>query len=108
MNSFCIERQSINFIFRRKSQRLNETDEILLNNSVKYRKKLYAAYTQINRTKKFTQRNLDSPDWEIHGSYIKTCVSILNFINLVARLVNDIGQLSGCKSLQVCSSHAED
>ncbi|CAF0869294.1 unnamed protein product [Adineta ricciae] len=74
--------------FSRKSQRLNETDEILLNNSVKYRRKLYAAYTQINRTKKFTQRNLDSPDWEIH----------------VARLVNDIGQLSGCKSLQEVSS----
>jgi len=73
--------------FSRKSQRLNENDEILLNNTLKYRKKLQTAITQINRTKKSTQRNFDSPDSEIH----------------VARLINDIGQLSDCKSLQEIS-----
>jgi hypothetical protein len=70
---------------RRKSRRLSENNEILLNNTVKYRKKLQTAITQINRTKKSVQRNLDNPDSEIH----------------VARLINDIGQLSDYKPLQV-------
>ncbi|CAF1367166.1 unnamed protein product [Adineta steineri] len=74
--------------FSRKSQRLNEKDEILLNNTVKYRKKLQAAIIQINRTKKTVQRNLDSPDHEVH----------------VARLINDIGQLSDCRPLQEIST----
>jgi hypothetical protein len=73
--------------FSRKSQRPNENDEILLNNTVKYRKKLQAAMTQINRTKKSRQRSFDSPDSEVH----------------VARLINDIGQLSDCKPLQEIS-----
>ncbi|CAF0783880.1 unnamed protein product [Rotaria sp. Silwood1] len=70
--------------FSRKSQRLTENDEILLNNTAKYRRKLHAAISQINRTKKSVQRNFDSPASEVH----------------VARLINDIGQLSDCKSLQ--------
>ncbi|CAF2476693.1 unnamed protein product [Rotaria sp. Silwood2] len=70
--------------FSRKSQRLTENDEILLNNTVKYRRKLQAAISQISRTKKFAQRNFDSPASEVH----------------VARLINDIGQLSDCKPLQ--------
>ncbi|CAF0985734.1 unnamed protein product [Adineta steineri] len=74
--------------FSRRSQRLNEPNEILLNNTLKYRKKLQTAITQINRTKKSSQQNLDSPDSSIH----------------VARLINDIGQLSDCKSLQEISS----
>ncbi|CAF3819704.1 unnamed protein product, partial [Rotaria sp. Silwood1] len=70
--------------FARKSQRISENNEIFLNNTIKYRKKLQAAIYQINRTKKCTQRNIDNPDSNIH----------------VARLINDIGQLSDCKSLQ--------
>ncbi|CAF1932276.1 unnamed protein product [Rotaria magnacalcarata] len=70
--------------FSRKSQRITENDEILLNNAAKYRKKVQAAISQINRTKKFAQRTFDSPASEIH----------------VARLINDIGQLSDCKPLQ--------
>ncbi|UJR33523.1 hypothetical protein I4U23_020968 [Adineta vaga] len=73
--------------FSRKSQRLNGNDEILINNTIKYRKKIHAAITQISRTKKSTQRHFDSVDSEIH----------------VARLINDIGQLSDCKSLQEIS-----
>ncbi|CAF3671828.1 unnamed protein product [Rotaria sp. Silwood1] len=74
--------------FTRKSQRISENNEIFLNNTIKYRKKLQAAIYQINRTKKCTQRNIDNPDSDIH----------------VARLINDIGQLSDCKSLQEISS----
>ncbi|CAF0865301.1 unnamed protein product [Rotaria sordida] len=70
--------------FSRKSQRLTENDEILFNNTAKYRRKLQSAITQISRTKKSVQRNFDSPASEIH----------------VARLINDIGQLSDCKPLQ--------
>jgi hypothetical protein len=55
------------FFRRRKSRRFGENNEILLNNTVKYRKKLQTAITQINRTKKSVQRNLDHPDSEIHG-----------------------------------------
>ncbi|CAF4209413.1 unnamed protein product, partial [Adineta steineri] len=72
----------------RRSQRLNEPNEILLNNALKYRKKLQAGTTQINRTKKSSQQSLDSADSAIH----------------VARLINDIGQLSDCKSLQEIGS----
>ncbi|CAF3900377.1 unnamed protein product [Rotaria sp. Silwood2] len=74
--------------FTRRSQRISENNEIFLNNTVKYRKKLQAAIHQINRTKKCTQRNIDNPDSDIH----------------VARLINDIGQLSDCKSLQEINS----
>ena len=52
-------------------QRTNENDEILLNNALKYRKKLQAAVGQINRTKKFAQRNLESSDAEIHGENVE-------------------------------------
>jgi hypothetical protein len=71
-----------------------------MHNSIKYRKKLQAAMAQINRTKKSVQRNFDSPDSEIHGISLR--ISILFYsIYLVARLINDIGQLSDCKPLQV-------
>ncbi|UJR13715.1 hypothetical protein I4U23_000726 [Adineta vaga] len=74
--------------FSRRSQRLNDDNVLFLNNTVKYRKKLQSTINQINRTKKTTQQNLDSPDSSIH----------------VARLINDIGQLSGCKPLQEITS----
>lgn len=74
--------------FTRKSEKLNETEGNSVSNVGKYRKKLQAAITQIHRTKKTTQRNLESSDSEIH----------------VARLINDIGQLSDSKSLQEISS----
>lgn len=70
--------------FTRKSQRLPDNDGVLISNGLKYRKKLQTAITQIHRTKKFVQKNLDSSESEIH----------------VARLINDIGQLSDCKPLQ--------
>ena len=96
------------FLFlRRKSQRLSDNDEILLNNTVKYRKKLQTAITQINRTKKSKQRYFESSDSEIHGNRInRSIVSLsISFVRLVARLVNDIGQLSDSKSLQVLYFH---
>lgn len=74
--------------FTRKSQKSIETEGNSINNVGKYRKKLQSAIAQINRTKKTTQRNLESSDSEIH----------------VARLINDIGQLSDCKPLQEISS----
>ncbi len=68
---------------------------------MKYRKKIQAAITQINRTKKSVQRNFDSPDSEIHGILLHTLSFCFYFADLVARLINDIGQLSDCKPLQV-------
>ncbi|CAF0927271.1 unnamed protein product [Rotaria sordida] len=74
--------------FTRRSRRISENNEIFLNNTIKYRKKLQSAIHQINRTKKSTQRNIDNTDSDIH----------------VARFINDIGQLSDCKPLQEISS----
>ncbi len=71
-----------------------------MNNTGKYRKKLQTAITQINRTKKSVQRNLENPDSEIHGKYPSDFHLYLYFY-LVARLINDIGQLSDNKPLQV-------
>lgn len=48
---------------------MKETNELLLNNAAKYRKKLQTAIHQINRTKKCVQKNLDNPDSEIHGEF---------------------------------------
>ena len=74
-----------------------------MNNATKYRRKLQAAISQINQTKKSVQRHFDSSASEVHG--IKNASIVLTFIfhliYLVARLINDIGQLSDCKSLQV-------
>ena len=55
-------------LFRRKSQRLPDNDGVLITNGLKYRKKLQSAITQIHRTKKFVQKNLDSSESEIHGN----------------------------------------
>lgn len=71
-----------------------------MNNTVIYRKKLQAANNQINRTKKSVQRHFDSPDSEIHGKIFHESFFSIQFC-LVARLINDVGQLSGCKPLQV-------
>jgi hypothetical protein len=72
-----------------------------MNNTIKYRKKLQAAIAQINRTKKSVQRNFESPDSEIHGTSSHLFFLLFYSIYLVARLINDIGQLSDCKPLQV-------
>jgi hypothetical protein len=64
-----IHRDSTYFLqIRRKPLRTNENDEILIDNTTKYRKKLQAGITQINRTKKFVQKNFDNSDCDIHGS----------------------------------------
>ena len=88
------------FFSRRRPQKLDGNNELLLNNTVKYRKKLQSAIIQINRTKKTAQQNLDNPDSSIHGKQ-KLKHRFKYPWYLVARLINDIGQLSGCKSLQV-------
>ncbi len=60
----------MNLLFRRrKSRRFSGNNELLLNNTVKYRKKLQTAINQINRTKKSVQRNFDQSDSEVHGKY---------------------------------------
>ncbi|CAF1586825.1 unnamed protein product [Adineta ricciae] len=89
--------------FSRRPQRLDGNNELLLNNTVKYRKKLQSAIVQINRTKKTAQQNLDNPDSSIHGKQ-KLKHRFEYPLHLVARLINDIGQLSGCKSLQEVTS----
>ena len=68
---------SLILFYRRKSEKLNETEGNSVSNVGKYRKKLQAAITQIHRTKKTTQRNLESSDSEIHGKsfYPRSIVS---------------------------------
>ncbi|CAF0792989.1 unnamed protein product [Didymodactylos carnosus] len=96
--------------FLGKSHRLNENDEQMLNNTVKYRKKLISAMGQISRTKKTVQRNLDGPDSEIHGKLLEISGLIDSLAmrhQLASRIFNEYAFDSLHQSLRKLNDHVQ-